>query len=51
MLIPTIIIEVAVLAVLGSTFGAQAIILGSGTITIESILFLLGIVSYIKQRS
>ena len=49
MLIPTIIIEVTVLAVLGSSFGAQAIILGSGTIIIEFILFLLGILSYIKQ--
>ena len=49
--IPTLIIEVAVLAVLGSTFGSQAILLGSGTITIESVLLLLGIVSYIKQRS
>ena len=51
MFIPTIIIEVAVLAVLGSTFGASTILLGSSTITIESVLFLLGIVSYIKQRS
>ncbi len=49
--IPTIIIEVAVLAVLGSTFGASTILLGSSTITIESVLFLLGIVYYIKQRS
>ena len=49
--IPTLIIEVAVLAALGSTFGAQAILLGSGTITIESVLLLLGIVSYIKQRN
>ena len=51
MFIPTIIIEVAVLAILGSTFEAQTILLGSGTITIESVLLLLGIVSYIKQRS
>ena len=49
--IPTLIIEVAVLATLGSTFGAQTILLGSGTITIESVLLLLGIVSYIKQRN
>jgi len=49
--IPTIIIEVAVLAVLGSTFGSSAILLGSSTITIESLLLLLGLVSYIKQRS
>jgi len=51
LLISTLIIEVSVLAALGSTFGAQIILLGSGTITIESVLLLLGIVSYIKQRS
>ena len=50
-IIPTLIIEVVVLAVLGSTFGSQTILLGSSTITIESVLLLLGIVSYIKQRS
>jgi hypothetical protein len=50
-IIPTLIIEVVVLAVLGPTFGSQAILLGSGTITLESVLLLLGIVSYIKQRS
>ena len=49
--IPTLIIEIAVLAILGPTFGASTILLGSGTITIESVLFTIGIVSYIKQRS
>ncbi len=49
--IPTLIIEVAVLAVLGSTFGASAIQLGSSTIILESVLLTIGIVSYIKQRS
>jgi hypothetical protein len=51
LLISTLIIEVAVLATFGSTFGASTILLGSSTITIESVLLLLGIVSYIKQRS
>ena len=50
-LISTLIIEVAVLAVLGSTFGASAIQLGSSTIILESVLLTLGIVTYIKQRS
>ena len=49
--IPTLIIEVAILAILGSTFEASAIQLGSMTIIIESSLFTFGIVSYIKQRS
>ncbi|MHA1191481.1 MAG: hypothetical protein ACTSP9_04200 [Promethearchaeota archaeon] len=50
-LISTLIIEVAILAVLGSTFGASAIQLGSSTIILESVLLTLGIVTYIKQRS
>jgi len=50
-LISTLIIEVAVLAVLGSTFGASQIQLGSSTIILESVLLTLGIVTYIKQRS
>ena len=49
--IPTLIIEVAVLATLGSTFGASTIQLGSTTIIVEASLLTLGIVSYIKQRS
>ena len=48
--IPTLIIEIAVLAILGPTFGASAIQLGSSTIILESVLLTLGIVSYIKQR-
>jgi hypothetical protein len=49
--IPVLITEVGVLAILGSTFGALAIQSGIMTIVIESSLFTLGIVSYIKQRS
>jgi len=49
-LIFTLIIEIAVLATFGSTFGASTILQGSGTITIEAVLLTLGIVSYIKQR-
>jgi len=51
LLISTLIIEAAVLATLGSTFGASMIQTGSGTIILESVLLTLGIVSYIKQRS
>ncbi len=47
----TLIMEIAVLATLGSTFGASMIQLGSSTITLEAVLLTLGIVSYIKQRS
>jgi len=47
----TLIIEVAVLATFGSTFGASIIQSGLGTIIIEAVLLTLGIVSYIKQRS
>ncbi len=49
--IPVLITEVGVLAVLGSTFGPMSIQSGIMTIVIESSLFTLGIVSYIKQRS
>jgi len=49
--IPVLITEVAVLAILGSTFGASTIQNGTMTIIIESSLFVLGIVSYIKQGS
>jgi len=51
LLLVTLIIEAAVLATLGSTFGASMVQTGSGTIILESVLLLLGIVSYIKQRS
>ena len=51
LIIFTVIIEIAVLATFGSTFGAATILQGSGTITIEAVLLTLGIVSYIKQRS
>jgi len=51
LLLSTLIIEVAVLATLGSTFGAQGIQLGSMTIIVEAVLLTLGIISYIKQRS
>jgi hypothetical protein len=47
----TLIIEVAVLATFGSTFGALIIQTGLSTIILESVLLTLGIVSYIKQRS
>jgi hypothetical protein len=49
--IPVLITEVAVLAILGSTLGALTIQQGTMTIIIESTLFTLGILSYIKQRS
>lgn len=51
LLISTLIIEAAVLATFGSTFGAAIIQQGSGTIILESVLLTIGIVSYIKQRS
>jgi len=47
----TLIIEVAVLATFGSTFGALIFQQGLSTIILESVLLTLGIVSYIKQRS
>ena len=47
----TLIIEIAVFATFGSTFGASAIQTGSGTIILEAVLLTLGIVSYIKQKS
>lgn len=49
--IPVLITEVAVLAILGSTFSVLSIQNGTMTIIIESSLFTLGIVTYIKQRS
>ena len=49
--ISTLIIEVAVLSTLGSTFGASQIQLGTSTIILESVLLTLGIVVYVKQRS
>ncbi|MFX1454616.1 MAG: hypothetical protein ACFFDB_04515 [Promethearchaeota archaeon] len=49
--IPVLITEITVLAVLGSTFGAMTIQQGIMNIIIESSLFALGIVAYIKQRS
>ena len=51
LIIFTVIIEIAVLATFGSTFGAATILQGSGTITLEAVLLTLAIVSYIKQRS
>ena len=51
LLLSTLIIEAAVLATFGSTFGASIIQQGSGTIILESVLLTIGIVSYIKQRS
>jgi len=47
----TLIIEVAVLATFGSTFGALIFQQGLSTIILESVLLTLGILSYIKQRS
>ncbi|MHA2121896.1 MAG: hypothetical protein ACW990_11885 [Promethearchaeota archaeon] len=47
----TLIIEISVLSILGSTFGASTIQLGSSTIILEAILLTLGIVVYVKQRS
>ena len=47
----TLIIEVAVLATFGSTFGALIFQQGLSTIILEAVLLTLGIVSYIKQRS
>ncbi|MFX1298735.1 MAG: hypothetical protein ACFFD2_28230 [Promethearchaeota archaeon] len=49
--IPTLIIEVTVLAILGSTFEASTIQLGSMIIIIEASFFTFEIVSYIKQKS
>ncbi len=51
LLTSTLIIEIAVLAIFGSTFGASIIQTGAGTIILEAVLLTLGIVSYIKQRS
>ena len=51
LLLSTLIIEAAVLATLGSTFGASTIQLGSSTIILEAVLLTIGVVSYIKQRS
>jgi len=50
-LISTLLIEISVLSILGSTFGASTIQLGMSTIILEAVLLTLGIVSYIKQRS
>ena len=47
----TLIIEVAVLATFGSTFGALIFQQGLSTIILEAVLLTLGLVSYIKQRS
>ena len=47
----TLIIEISVLSILGSTFGASTIQLGSSTIILEAVLLTIGIVVYIKQRS
>ena len=47
----TLIIEVAVLATFGSTFGALIFQQGLSTIILESVLLTLGIVSYIKQKN
>ncbi len=47
----TLIIEITVFAIFGSTFGASTILLGSSTVILESVLLLVGIVTYIKQRS
>ena len=46
----TLIIEISVLSIFGSTFSESFILLGSSTIIIEAVLVVLGIVSYIKQR-
>ena len=45
----TLIIEVAVLATFGSTFGALIFQQGLSTIILEAVLLTLGLVSYIKQ--
>jgi predicted membrane channel-forming protein YqfA (hemolysin III family) len=47
----TLIIEISVLSILGSTFGASMIQAGTSTIILEAVLLTLGIVVYIKQRS
>ena len=47
----TLIIEVAVFATFYSTFGALWRSQGLFPITVETVLLILGIVSYIKQRS
>jgi len=49
-LISTVTIEITVFSTLSSTFGASSIQLGSSTIILESILLVLGVYSYIKQR-
>ena len=46
----TLIIEISVLSIFGSTFSASFILLGTSTIIIEVVLVVLGIVSYINQR-
>jgi len=51
LLLFTLIIEVTVFATLYSTFGALFQAMGLFPITVEVVLLLLGIVSYIKQRS
>ena len=50
-IISTLIIEVAVFATFYSTFGALWRSQGLFPITVEAVLLILGIVSYIKQRS
>jgi len=50
-IISTLIIEVAVFATFYSTFGALWRSQGLFPITVETVLLILGIVSYIKQRS
>jgi len=50
-LISTLIFETTVFAIVGSTFGASVIMSHLFNITIEALLLVLGIVSYIKQRS
>lgn len=45
----TVIIEISVLSIFGSTFGASWIPLGTSTIILEAVLLLLGIVVYVKQ--
>ncbi|MFW9823739.1 MAG: hypothetical protein ACFFE4_12420 [Candidatus Thorarchaeota archaeon] len=47
--LPTFIIEIAVLAALGSTFGAATVQLGVSTMPLEGGMLALGIVTYIKQ--
>jgi len=51
LLLVSLIIEVTVYATLYSTFGAAWILNGLFTITVEAVLLVLAIVSYIKQRS